>query len=61
MKFTASKIFYSLVLVSLCAFSVFAQEYLQNYVGKCVGKEGLNLIVDSRRKKLVAAGPLPAA
>jgi predicted aspartyl protease len=23
--------------------------------------EGLNLIVDSRRKKLVAAGPLPAA
>jgi len=23
--------------------------------------EGLNLVVDSRRKKLVAAGPLPAA
>jgi hypothetical protein len=23
--------------------------------------EGLNLVVDSRRKRLVAAGPLPAA
>jgi hypothetical protein len=23
--------------------------------------EGLNLIIDSRRKKLVAAGPMPAA
>jgi len=34
----------------------FAQEYLQNYVGKCVGKEGLNLIVQRLTSLILQKG-----